>query len=202
MRNNRHICELYDKLVSEERLPVLKTKLSTMKKFIFLTFVLMLCAGSFAQEMIVRHNDKGLFIAHTVTAKETFYSLGRLYNISPKDIAAFNSLEMERGLNVGQVVNIPLSTTNFSQDKTTNHPVYYVVGEKEGLYRVSVNNNKVLMASLRKWNDLQTDAISVGQKLIVGFLVTPETAVAKNNGPEIRDYAKLPDEKEVKKEEE
>ena len=57
------------------------------------------------------------------------------------------------------------------------------------------------MVSLRKWNDLQTDAISVGQKLIVGFLVTPETAVAKNNGPEIRDYAKLPDEKEVKKEE-
>jgi LysM repeat protein len=77
-----------------------------------------------------------------------------------------------------------------------------VVGEKEGLYRVSVNNNKVLMANLRKWNALQTDVISAGQRLIVGYLVTPETNITRNNnGPEIRDYAKMPDETDVKKEE-
>ena len=175
-----------------------------MKKFIFLTFVLLLGAGLFAQEMILRHNEKGLYIVHTVAPKENFYSLGRLYNIPPKDIAAYNNLEMERGLNLGQSVNIPLSAANFTQEKTTSHPVFYVVGEKEGLYRVSVNNNKVLMANLRKWNDLQTDAISAGQKLIVGFLIAPENLAAnnnKNNVPEKRDYARLPEENEIKKEE-
>ena len=154
-----------------------------MKKILFLTFVLALCHWSFAQEIIARNNDKGMFIAHTVSPKENFYSLGRLYNIPPKDIAAFNNLEMERGLSVGQTVNIPLSASNFSQEKSTSHPVYYVVGEKEGLYRVSVNNNKVLMANLRKWNNLQSDAISAGQKLVVGYLVSNDPGLANVTRP-------------------
>ncbi|RYF85848.1 MAG: LysM peptidoglycan-binding domain-containing protein, partial [Chitinophagaceae bacterium] len=149
-----------------------------MKKFLFLTFVSFLCIHSFAQEMVAAHSDKGMYVVHTVSPKENFYSLGRLYNIPPKDIATFNNLEMERGLNVGQVVNIPLGAANFTQDKATGHPIYYVVGEKEGLYRVSVNNNKVLMANLRKWNNLSSDAISAGQRLIVGYLTTPESAFA------------------------
>lgn len=175
-----------------------------MKKFLFLTFVSLLCSWSFAQEIVARHNDKGMFAVHTVAPKENFYSLGRLYNIPPKDIAAFNNIEMERGLSVGQTVNIPLNAANFSQEKTTGHPVFYVVGEKEGLYRVSVNNNKVLMASLRKWNNLQSDAISAGQKLIVGYLLTNEPVIANNtrpNVPEVRDneIVKREEEKPVQK---
>ncbi len=191
-----------------------------MKKFLALTIVCLLCAGAFAQDDVVRHGDKGLYLQHTVAPKENFYSLGRLYNIPPKEIAAFNALEMEKGLSVGQTINVPLSATNFSQEKTTGHPVYYTVGEKEGLYRVSVNNNKVLMASLRKWNNLQTDAISPGQKLVVGYLVSNEaaaqqTTVAKTTPPETKtevpkpepkkeepkiDVAKKPEEKPVVKE--
>jgi LysM repeat protein len=152
-----------------------------MKKIIFLTFVSLLCSWSFAQDIVARHNDKGMYVVHTVAPKETFYSLGRLYNIPPKDIAAFNSLQMESGLTIGQSVNVPLSATNFSQEKTSGYPVYYVVGEKEGLYRVSVNNNKVLMANLRKWNNLQSDAISAGQRLVVGYLLSSDPALANVN---------------------
>jgi len=170
-----------------------------MKKFLFLTFALLLCAGAFAQDAIVRRGDKGLYISHSVSPKENFYSLGRLFNVAPKDIAAYNSLEMERGLNVGQTVNIPLNASNFTQEKMTGRPVYYVVGEHEGLYRVSVNNNKVLMASLRKWNNLQSDAISAGQKLIVGYLTGSDAAVsnavAKNNPPEPKTEAPKVEEK-------
>jgi LysM repeat protein len=186
-----------------------------MKKILFLTFVSLFSLLTSAQEMIARHNDKGMYVVHTVTAKETFYSLGRLFNVSPKDIAAYNNLNMESGLSIGQTVNIPLNATNFSQAKSTAYPVYYVVGEKEGLYRVSVNNNKVLMASLRKWNNLQTDVISAGQKLIVGYLVTPDpnmaaiskaaTTTAVTTVPEKKDPpAVLADNNEVtvKKEEE
>lgn len=145
----------------------------------------------------MRHNDKGLYVSHTVAAKETFYSLGRLYAIPPKDIAALNNLEMEKGLTIGQTVNIPLTTANFSQEVQKGQAVYYIVGEKEGLYRVSVNNNKVLMANLRKWNDLKTDAISARQKLIVGYIPSHEGAVVTNKTivPEKRDYPKMPEEK-------
>ncbi|HVF98091.1 MAG TPA: LysM peptidoglycan-binding domain-containing protein [Flavisolibacter sp.] len=172
-----------------------------MKRFLFLTFLSLLCAGVFAQDIIVRRNDKGLYTVHTVAPKESLYSLGRLYNTPPKDIAAYNGFEIERGLNVGQTVNIPLTATNFSQEKSTSHPVYYVVGEKEGLYRVSVNNNKVLMASLRKWNNLPSDVISAGQKLVVGYLLTSEapatatTVTPKNNPPAEKPVVETPAEK-------
>ncbi|HET7898542.1 MAG TPA: LysM peptidoglycan-binding domain-containing protein, partial [Flavisolibacter sp.] len=173
-----------------------------MKKFLFLTFVLFLCRGVFAQEMIVQHNAKGAYIAHLVSPKENFYSLGRMYNVPPKDIAAFNGLQMEHGLNIGQTVNIPLTSQNFSQASTTGHPVYYVVGQKEGLYRVSVNNNKVLMANLRKWNNLATDVIAPGQKLVVGYLVSNDASLStarasQSAAPEKQAVSKAPEEKMV-----
>lgn len=176
-----------------------------MKKFLFLTFVLLLCSGAFAQDLVVRQNGKGPYVVHTVAPKENFYSLGRLYNIPPKDIAAFNGMEMERGLTIGQPVNVPLTSQNFSQETTTSHPVYYVVGEKEGLYRVSVNNNKVLMANLRKWNNLSTDAISAGQRLVVGYLVSADMSAAnavKTEAPEKREVAVVTEEKPAQKKEE
>lgn len=167
-----------------------------MKKFFLLITFSLFCCLLYAQEILVRRNEKGMYASHTVAAKENFYSLGRLYAIPPKEIAAFNNLDMERGLAIGQTVNIPLTAANFSQDKSTAHPVYYVVGEKEGLYRVSVNNNKVLMANLRKWNDLKTDAVAAGQKLVVGYLLSSDGgAMAVTTIPEKKEVIKQPEEK-------
>lgn len=141
-----------------------------------LIIIFVLCATlAFAQnELLVQSSDKGLYLTHTVVAKENFYSVGRLFNIPPKEIAAFNGLDMTKGLTIGEELKIPLSATNFSQAKEGGRPVYYVVGQKEGLYRVSLKNNNVLMANLRKWNHLAKDNVSAGQKLIVGYLVSPE----------------------------
>lgn len=142
-----------------------------MKKIVLTGFVILLSFIGFSQNnLLVQSNSKGLYLSHTVHPKDNFYSIGRLYAVSPKEIAAYNSLDMNAGLSVGQTVMIPLTAANFSQTKSTGTPVYYEVGEKEGLYRVSLKNNKVLMASLRKWNHLTSDNISTGQKLIVGYL--------------------------------
>ncbi len=142
-----------------------------MKKTI-LTLLIFFCSFAvFSQnELLVQSNEKGLFLNHTVAAKESFYSIGRLYNISPKEIAPFNNIDLNSGLAIGQTIMIPLNAANFSQSTNIGSPVYYVVGEGEGLYRVSTNNGKVLMADLRKWNNLGSDKIDPGQKLIVGFI--------------------------------
>src|SRR5688500_319339 len=122
-----------------------------MKKSLLLFIILFSFSFAFAQnELLVQSTEKGMYLTHTVAPKESFYSIGRLYNISPKEIAAQNALDMNQGLNIGQTIQIPLSATNFTQEGTKGRPVYYVVGEKEGLYRVSVKNNKVQMASLRQ----------------------------------------------------
>lgn len=149
-----------------------------MKKLILSLFMFFTISAFAQQELLIQSNDKGFYIIHSVQAKENFYSLGRLYTISPKEIAAYNSLDMNNGLNLGQQVMIPLTSANFTQTTTAAIPVYYKVGEKEGLYRVSLKNNNVLMATLRKYNNLSSDAVSVGQKLIVGYIKSSENGAA------------------------
>jgi LysM repeat protein len=151
-----------------------------MKKILILFLFICLSLGTFAQgELLVQNGDKGSYLLHTVAPKENFYSVGRLYAISPKDIAAFNGIDMAHGLSIGQVVQVPLTSTNYIQTSAAQgRPVYYVVGEKEGLYRVSLKNGNVLMADLRKWNTLKTDGIVKGQKLIVGYLGAAQAAPA------------------------
>lgn len=149
----------------------------TMKKSLLACLISLCSLVGYAQsDLVVHSSGKGLYLNHTVSPKENFYSIGRLYNIPAKDIAAMNSLDMSNGLSVGQSLMIPLQASNFSQVNNNGTPVYYVVGEREGLYRVSLKNNGVLMANLRKWNHLATDNISVGQKLIVGYVTSPELA--------------------------
>lgn len=116
-----------------------------------------------------------LFINHVVAAKENYYSIGRIYNISPKEIAPYNNLKMETGLNLEQVLKIPLNSSNFFQNgkaaaDETFVPVYYAVKEKEGLYRVAVNHNNLPLETLKKWNNISDDAIQVGARLVVGYL--------------------------------
>ncbi|MEO6071101.1 MAG: LysM peptidoglycan-binding domain-containing protein [Chitinophagaceae bacterium] len=154
-----------------------------MKKLIII--VLLFCSmATFAQnEWVVQSNGGTLFLKHIVQPKEGIYSIGRLFNVPPKEIASLNKIEITTGLNVGQTILIPLSSSNFSQTTTTNTPVYYIVGEKEGLYRVSTNSGKVLMTSLRKWNNLTSDNLATGQKLIVGFLTAPEVAATAKTEP-------------------
>jgi len=146
-----------------------------MKKSILLAAIFIISFLANAQnELLVQSSAKGLFLNHTVVAGENFYSVGRLFNIPAKEIATYNQLDMNKGLMIGQVLRIPLGKGNFTQAKSNGRAVYYVVGPGEGLYRVSVRNSNVLMASIRKWNHLTSDQISTGQKLIIGYLVSPQ----------------------------
>jgi len=116
-----------------------------------------------------------LHLQHTVVAKENWYSIGRLYNLNPKELASYNKLDMTKALSIGQELQIPLTVVNFSQNgvKTAGEtlvPLYHVVQEKEWLYRISVNHNKVPVANLEKWNNTNKDQVRAGMHLIVGYL--------------------------------
>lgn len=116
-----------------------------------------------------------LYLMHTVQAKETWYSVGRMYNLNPKDIPPFNNTDMSKGLVIGQSVKIPLTATNFSQDgnKAGDEvlvPVYYKVLEGEWMFRVSTNHNKVPLEQLEKWNNINRNQVKPGMNLVVGYL--------------------------------
>ncbi len=146
------------------------------KHAFFLLFTLIPGFVLFAQrgELVAKSSDKGLYLEHKVVAKETYYSIGRLYNLHPKSIAGFNKLEMNKGLNIDQKIRIPLLDTNFTQRGNTGTPVYYKVGDNEELSSVSRKINNVPPASLIAWNNLSGDKLKKDSKLIIGFLMSRE----------------------------
>lgn len=148
-----------------------------------------LSAKSQSDELLIQGQTGKLYLQHTVVAKENWYSVGRMYNISPKLIAPYNNLTMAKPLSIGQQLQIPLSTVNFSQNgqksaAETLVPVYHIVQEKEWMYRVSVNYNKVAIPNLEKWNSINKDQVKAGMHLIVGYLKvnTAQSALASTAG--------------------
>lgn len=141
--------------------------------FFFLMGVLRVHAQS--DELIVQGQTGGLYLEHPVAAKETWYSVGRMYNVDPKLLAQYNHLTFSHQLVIGEELKIPLTAVNFSQDGRkpageTLVPVFHIVKEKEWLYRISVNHNKVPIPVLEKWNHVTGDQVHAGLHLIVGYL--------------------------------
>lgn len=126
-------------------------------------------------DLQVQGISPNLYLVHTVQAKENWYSIGRIYNVSPKQLAPYNALSMDKALSVGQVLKVPLTAENFSQDGRKGGdevlvPVHHTLQEKEWLYRVSVNYNKVPIESLEKWNGINKDQAKAGLTLVIGYL--------------------------------
>ncbi len=146
-----------------------------MKQLLILVMCMPLVAAAQTKPLMIEGSAPGFYVTHTVAPKENYYSIGRMYNISPKEIAPFNNLQLEKGLNLNQVIKVPLTEGNFVQSSAAEPdealvPVYYTVKEKEGLYRISTNFNKVPVETLKFWNNIKGDAVSNGTKLVVGYL--------------------------------
>jgi LysM repeat protein len=161
-----------------------------MKKRFLLTFAfLAFIFFSFSQpkELNVKVGAKGLFVEHKVAPKENFYSIGREFNVHPKRLAAFNGLDMAKGLSLGQLVNIPLSDTNFVRKTAEGFPVYYQSSSKQTVGAISAIS-KTPSENLRQINNLSTDNISPNTKLIIGYLVSDaqNSAVANDEATETK----------------
>jgi hypothetical protein len=122
-------------------------------------------------DFFAKNTNGDVFIEHLVLPKENWYSIGRMYNLSPKDIAPFNQLTLDKGLSIGQLVKIPLLEANFDQQSTAKSgvPVFHKVQPKEGLFRIAENFH-VSMAAIKTFNNLNSDQVKIGTKLIIGFL--------------------------------
>lgn len=136
--------------------------------------------------------------SHTVAAKESLYSIARLYKIHPKELAAYNNISIDDGLVIGQVVKIPAkknmapleNTTPKPEpvaaaiitNKTSNNPLYHLVLAKEGLYSISKQYN-VTIDQIKQWNNLPGNDINIGEKLIVGYQQADTKPVAKKTEP-------------------
>lgn len=91
-----------------------------MNRLILFVFSIIVGQVIYAQggDLMVQGSGNDMHLVHTVTPKENWYSVGRIYNISPKEIAPYNHLTIDQPLSIGQQLNIPLTAANFSKKKT------------------------------------------------------------------------------------
>ncbi len=151
---------------------------------IFLMSVIWAHAQS--DELIIQGQTGGLYLEHAVVAKQTWYSVGRMYNVDPKVLSKYNHLTFAQPLVIGQELKVPLTAVNFSQDgkKLAGEslvPLFHIVQDKEWLYRISVNHDRVPIPLLEKWNHVTGDQVHAGLHVIVGYLrvKTALSALAK-----------------------
>ena len=124
---------------------------------------------------------------HTVGAKESLFSIGRKYDVHPRELANYNNISFENGLTIGQVLKIPTKKTMAPVAETPATPqpttttvkpaapaptkgssqVYHTVVKSEGLYGISKKYN-VTIDEIKKWNNLNSDGLVEGMQLIVG----------------------------------
>jgi hypothetical protein len=124
--------------------------------------------------MVQLDDQQKPYLNHTIGMKENFYSIGRMYNISPRIYAPYNGLELTSSLSIGQIIKIPLIETNFWQTGSrkgneTVVAIYHSVQVKETILSVSRLFN-IDKANIISWNNISGEKMSPGDKIIIGFL--------------------------------
>ncbi len=130
-------------------------------KYLPLTVFLLLSITGFAHEWdSIRLETKrgNQFIIHQVDPGETVYSLAKRYDVDPRDISRINRL-IDNDIKIGQFLEIPYGSFEI-EGKT------HTVRQGESLYSIS-RRYGVSVEDIRRWNRLRSNAISVGQELII-----------------------------------
>ncbi len=113
---------------------------------------------------VTKINQK-LHVRYMVEPGETIYGISTRYGVSVSDILELNP-ELESGLKVGQVINIPYEPTLVKQQKKTDdNVIVHKVQPGETLYGLSKKYNTSVQ-DLLKYNNMD---LKVGQELIVGY---------------------------------
>jgi hypothetical protein len=143
----------------------------------FLICLIFTLSKGYAQnaQLSIEGTNGKFYLIHKVVAKENWYSIGRLFNLSPRDIAGFNNMNFDKPLEVATTLNIPLTAANFDQKQIKSSdesliPIYHLVAEREWMFKISSIYNDVPVTSLEKWNKIKRDDVKPGVLLIVGFL--------------------------------
>ncbi|MFC3559146.1 LysM peptidoglycan-binding domain-containing protein [Pedobacter jamesrossensis] len=116
----------------------------------------------------VENNNGKKLIVHQTAAKDTYYSIGRRYNVPPKEIMAYND---NKYLQIGVIIKVPTNlpfasagNTSATQTAPTANLSEHIVKPKDNLnmlaekYGTTINELKAL-------NNLTSINLSIGQVL-------------------------------------
>jgi len=135
--------------------------------------------------------DKAEAAAYKVKKGDTLYSIAQKHKTSVTSLKSINKLK-NNNLRVNQVLQTTAKKTTAAKKpnkvakpaavKTASTKVY-TVKKGDTLYRIATNNN-ISVNTLKAWNGLKSNSISVGQKLTVkgGKAVKSSSVKQTSNG--------------------
>ena len=132
-----------------------------------------------------KENNK-TFLLFKVGPKQSLFSILKRYNLSLSEFKSANT-DVQIPVKTGEIVYIPLHYLEESNPapkvveekaaESTKEAEIHIVAPKQGLLSVA-NMHKVTMAELRKWNNLTSDRLQEGQRLIVSDPAGSSSAMA------------------------
>ena len=138
-----------------------------IKKLLVLVLGLVISASAHAQADSLGIEKKGeqVFVIHKVKSGQTLYALARRYGTSVKKINEANPA-LQQGLKVGQTLKVPFEKTIVVPKKVAQAAKTHSVARGETLYAIS-RKYGVSVDDLKRMNRLNSNALALGQKLIV-----------------------------------
>ena len=120
----------------------------------------------------VENNNGKKVILHKIEPKETYYSLGRRYNLSPQSIMEFNKNAPLRPSEIIKIPtqqnfsNKPVSFSSPSNTEKGEKQITHTVAPGETLYGIASKYN-MRVDDLKLLNNLTTSTLKIGQSIKV-----------------------------------
>ncbi len=114
---------------------------------------------SIGQSLKIPTKSENNYIEYTVKKGDNLYSISRNYGLTQSELMDYNNLTSNL-LSIGQILKIPVSKDSTSQQTT------YIVQKGDSLYSIAQKYNTTV-DSIRRKNNLTSNLLSIGQKLII-----------------------------------
>jgi membrane-bound lytic murein transglycosylase D len=103
---------------------------------------------------------------HIVQAKETLYSIAKIYSVGVMELVRWNNLDLQQGLKIGQVLKLSenQTITKVPKNQVSMKDVVHEVKSSDTLYSIA-RLYGVTIKDLMDWNEKKDFSLSVGEKL-------------------------------------
>jgi LysM repeat protein len=147
---------------------------------LFLLVLVLTISNSKAYELVagdsvgIERVGNKTFILHKVSPQETLFAISRKYQVPVGEIQGANEV-LKQGLKIGQTIRVPY----IEKSAVPSGAALHKVASGETLFSISKKYG-VSVDSLKQWNKLLGNDLSVGQALIV-----KDVALASNPQPAV-----------------
>jgi hypothetical protein len=131
---------------------------------------------------IVQRRDNINYITHQVKSGETLFQLSRDFSLKPAVLAKFNNVNYQTNLKTNQLIDIPLTETNFFRMAGLSYtsgfePVYVEArNSKSDILKMF----QISESTFNLWNPSNANTIREGSKVIIGWLKYSSNSSSSN----------------------